>query len=127
MLSELVEGASAAQHTVGMSVTPGGTWIRGLLVCGILAPLLYALADLLAGRSLPGYSFRDQTISELGAIGAPSAGLFSAWLIPTYMLLTAFGIGVWRSAAGRRGIRVAGGLLIALGIMALTVGRFVPT
>lgn len=109
-----------------MSVTPGSTWIRVLLLCGILSPVLYALADLLAGLSLSGYSFRDQTISELGAIGAPSAALFSALLIPTYMLLTAFGIGVWRSAAGRRGIRVAGGLLVALGIMALTVGQFAP-
>lgn len=97
-----------------------------LLLCGILSPLLYAVADLLAGMLWEGYSFRDQTISELGAIGAPSRLLFSAILIAVYLLLTAFGIGVWRSAAGRRAIRLAGGLLVALGVMALTVGQFVP-
>ena len=99
---------------------------KTLLVCGILSPLLYAVADWLAGIRWEGYSFRDQTISELGAIGAPSRPLFSVLLIAVYLLFVAFGIGVWRSAAGRRAVRVAGGLLVALGVMALTVGQFVP-
>jgi hypothetical membrane protein len=99
---------------------------RILLLCGILSPLLYAVADGLAGIRWQGYSFRDQTISELGAIGAPSRPLFSVLLIPVYLLLVAFGIGIWRSAAGRRAVQVAGGLLVALGVMALTVGQFVP-
>jgi hypothetical membrane protein len=96
---------------------------RALLVCGILSPLLYALADTLAGLSSKGYSFRDQTISELGAIGAPSKPLFDALLLVVYVLLTAFGAGVWKSAGDRRRLRVAAGLLVALGILALTVGR----
>jgi len=99
---------------------------KGLLLCGVLSPLLYALADWLAGIRWVGYSFRDQTISELGAIGAPSRPLFSALLLLVYLLLTAFGTGVWRSAASRPALRVAGGLLVALGVMALTVGQFVP-
>lgn len=97
-----------------------------LLLCGILSPALYASADLLAGIRWEGYSFRDQTISELAAIGAPSRPLFSALLVPVYVLLTAFGIGVSQSAAGKRAVRVAGGLLVALGVMALAVGQFVP-
>ena len=97
-----------------------------LLLCGILAPLLYALADALAGMLWGNYSFRDQTISELGAIGAPSRVLFSILLIPVYLLLVAFGLGVWQSASGRRRIRVAAGLLIGFGVLALTVGQFVP-
>lgn len=97
-----------------------------LLLCGILSPVLYAVADGLAGIRWEGYSFRDQTISELGAIGAPSRPLFSVLLIPVYLLLVAFGMGVWRSAAGKRAVRVVGGLLVALGVMALTVGQFVP-
>ena len=96
------------------------------LACGILSPLLYAAADLAAGLSRAGYSFRDQTISELGAVGAPSRPLFSVLLVLVYLLLTAFGVGVWRSAAGRRGLKAAGGLIVALGVMALTVGRLVP-
>lgn len=97
---------------------------RLLLVCGIVSPLLYAVADALAGLRWEGYSFRDQTISELGAIGAPSRALFSALLIVVYVLFTAFGVGVWQSARDRRRLRVAAGLLIALGLLALTVGQF---
>jgi hypothetical membrane protein len=96
-----------------------------LLLCGVLSPVLYAIADALAGLSWEGYSFRDQTISELGAIGAPSRTLFSALLIPTYLLFVAFGVGVWRAAAGQRRLRMAGALLIAFGVIALTVGPFV--
>jgi hypothetical protein len=44
---------------------------RPLLFCGLLSPLLYAVADALAGLRWERYSFRDQTISELGATGAP--------------------------------------------------------
>jgi len=73
-----------------------------------------------------GYSFRDQTISELGAIRAPSRLLFSILLIAVYLLLVAFGVGVWQAATGRRKLRAVGGLLVGLGVMALTVGQFVP-
>lgn len=96
-----------------------------MLLCGILSPLLYAIADTLAGLQWASYSFRDQTISELGAIGAPSRQLFSLLLIPTYLLFLVFGVGVWQSAAGRPKLKIAAGLLIAFGIIAITVGPFV--
>lgn len=99
---------------------------RLLLASGILAPGLYAFADVVAGSLRSGYSFRDQTISELGAIGAPTRGLFSALILLSYVFLTAFGFGVWRSAAGSRRLRLVGALITTLGVMALTVGWFVP-
>lgn len=37
-----------------------------LLASGIVAPLLYAVSDVVAGMRWEGYSSRDQTISELG-------------------------------------------------------------
>lgn len=97
---------------------------RALLFCGVVSPLLYAAADLIAGSRWEGYSFRDQTISEIGAIGAPSRSLFSILLVIVYLLFTAFAVGVWKSARDRRKLRIAAGLLIALGVMALTVGQF---
>lgn len=97
-----------------------------LLICGILTPLFYAFADALSGTLWTDYSFRDQTISELGAIGAPSRPLFAALLVPTYLLLGAFGIGVWQSAGTRPRLRSVGGLLVGLAILALGVGQFVP-
>jgi hypothetical membrane protein len=118
-------GEKVAVH--GAELYSEGIMVRQiLLLCGILSPLLYALADALAGMLWGNYSFRDQTISELGAIGAPSRVLFSILLIPVYLLLVAFGVGVWQSAAGRRRIRVVAGLLIGFGVLALTVGQFVP-
>lgn len=98
---------------------------RIMLLCGILSPLLYAVADILAGLQWESYSFRDQTISELGAIGAPSRQLFSALLIPTYLLFLFFAVGVWQSAEGRRKLKIAAGLLIAFGTIAITIGPFV--
>jgi hypothetical membrane protein len=99
---------------------------RALLVCGVLSPLLYAFADGLSGLRWEDYRFRDFTISELGAIGSPSRFLFTTLLIPTYLLLLGFGIGVWRSADGRRRVRVVGGVLAGLAVLALGVGLFVP-
>ena len=97
---------------------------RVLLLCGVVAPLLYAAADTLAGLSWEGYSFRDQTISELGAIGAPSRPLFSTLLVLVYLLFTAFGAGVWKTRRNTHGLQWAGALLIGLGVLALTVGQF---
>lgn len=97
---------------------------RALLASGIAAPALYAVADIVAGMRWEGYSFRDQTISELGAIEAPSRGVFSVFLIVVYALMAAFGIGIWRASDGNRRLRTAGGLIIAVGVLALTVGQF---
>lgn len=98
---------------------------RALLVCGVLSSILYAVSDVFTGLQWEGYSFKDQTISELGAIGAPSQALFSAMLFPTYLLLIAFGAGIWRADSDSRKLRIAGGLLVLFGIIAVTIGPFV--
>lgn len=94
-----------------------------LLRCGIASPVLYALADLLAGLRWHAYSFRDQTISELGAIGAPSRPLFATLLLIAYALLLAFGIGIRRASGHGHRLRIVGTLVIALAALALTVGQ----
>jgi uncharacterized membrane protein YqjE len=94
-----------------------GTLRRILLVCGILSSLAYVVADVVAGLSWRAYSFTSQTISELSAIGAPSRRIWLAFGIPYDLLLIAFGIGVWRSAVGKRGLRVTAALLLAIGLI----------
>lgn len=89
-----------------------------LLSCGIAAPLLYAFTDVLLAIRWEDYSFRDQTISELNAIGAPTRTLSIILGIVGYAFLVAFGVGVWRSAVADRRLRAAGGGLIALGVLA---------
>lgn len=92
---------------------------KALLICGVLSALLYALSDLLAGMRWDGYRFRDQTISELNAFGSPVRPLTIAFGLALYVLLIAFGVGIWRSAAGNRRLRVAGGLLAGVGVLSL--------
>jgi hypothetical membrane protein len=97
--------------------------LQVLLACGIAAPLLYAVADGLAGMRWEGYSFRDQTISELGAIGAPPRVLFSGLLFIVYALMVAFGVGIWKAFARNRRLKAVGGLIVGVGVLALTAGQ----
>ncbi|WP_346112373.1 DUF998 domain-containing protein [Nonomuraea maheshkhaliensis] len=96
-----------------------------LLVCGILAPLLYAVTTVLAAVRWEDYSATSQTISELFAIGAPSRPLVVPLLLAHDVLLIAFALGVRESARHTRALRVTAGLLIAIGGVGL-VGPFVP-
>ena len=90
-----------------------------LLVCGILSSLLYFGTDVLGGMLWEGYSFTDQPISALAAIGAPvrqlTAPLFTIYAVPLF----AFGLGVWGSAGRNRALHVTGGLLIGIGLVGL--------
>lgn len=90
-----------------------------LLASGIAAPLVYGASDLIAGMRWEGYSFRDQTISELNAIGSPTRALTIALGLVGYTFLIAFGVGVWRSASAERRLRIAGVALVALGVLSL--------
>ena len=89
-----------------------------LLSCGIAAPLLYVTTDALLAMRWDGYSFRNQTISELNAIGSPTRTLSIVLGIAGYAFLVAFGVGVWRAAAVDRRLRTAAGGLIAVGVFA---------
>ncbi len=88
-----------------------------LLSCGIAAPLAYMFTDVFLALRWDGYSYRDQTISELNAIGAPTRTLSIVLGIIGYALLVAFGVGLWRSASANRRLRVAAAGLIALGVL----------
>lgn len=91
---------------------------KALLACGVVAPLVYVASDLIAGLRWRGYSFRDQTISELNAIGSPTRTLTIVLGIVGYTFLAAFGVGLWRSARGDRRLRIAGLALLVLGVSA---------
>ena len=86
---------------------------RALLICGILASVLYVGSDILAALSWEGYSYAARSVSELRAIGAPTRSFLVPILFVYALLEIAFGVGV---AAGRqRGLQVAGVLLVVLG------------
>lgn len=85
-----------------------------LLVGGLVSSLLYIALDLITAARYPGYSIRDQVISELSATGAPTAGLWSA-MSPAYgLLFIGFGIAVLRAGASNRALRNTGMLLLTM-------------
>ncbi len=88
-----------------------------LLICGIIASLLYIATDIFLASQFKGYSYIDQTISELSAIGASTRPL---WIAMTFLfnpLLIAFGIGIWRKALQRRSLRITGVLISVWGVI----------
>jgi len=85
-----------------------------LLFCGILSSLLYVAADTLAGTLWEGYSFTNQAVSELSAIGAPTRPLVVPLYLAYDVLTIAFGLGVW-GYSRKRTLRFIGGLLVGIG------------
>jgi hypothetical protein len=90
-----------------------------LLGCGILSPVVYFASDVLASVRYHGYSYLHQTISELNAIGSPTRALTIVFGLATYVLLVAFGVGIWRLADGSGRLRGLGGVLAGLGALSL--------
>jgi hypothetical protein len=93
------------------------TWRKALLVCGVASSLLYAL--MIWGIRYEGYDPIAQVPSELTAIGAPTRALWArlGWIYT--VLVTAFGVGVWRSAGGNRAVRIVGSLILAYASLGL--------
>ena len=86
-------------------------WRHALLLCGIASSVLYGL--MIWTIRYEGYSLLSQVPSELTAFGAPTRTLWAqlGWIYTG--LLTAFGLGLWKSAARNRAVRIAGGLILA--------------
>ena len=78
-----------------------------LATCGIAAPFVYTAAAIAAALRDPHYSHLKNFVSELGATGAPGAGVMNfAGFLPYGILLMLFALGI------HRGIRPdAGGWL----------------
>lgn len=90
-----------------------GTAQKALYAAGLLSSIVYIGFDLTAAALYPGYSLANQAISELSAIGAPTAA-FWAWMGPAYaVLFVAFAIGVLRAGRGNRALRRTGWILLA--------------
>ena len=99
---------------------------HGLLACGVAGAVLYPLADILAATRYPGFSYRDQAVSELFAIGAPTSRLVVTLFTMSSTLLLLFAIGIWMSAGGRRLLRWTAALMALNTIDALVLWNFFP-
>ena len=99
---------------------------RTLLACGIAGAALYPLADIFAATRYPGFSYRDQAVSELFAIGAPTAGLVVTLFTLSSSLLLLFAAGIWLSAERRRIVRALAVLMALNAVDALLLWNFFP-
>jgi hypothetical protein len=96
-----------------------------LLICGILSSLLCIGTDIFAAMSWVGYSYTDQAVSELTAVGASTRPFVIPLLIVVQILGIAFGTGVWRTAGNKRTLRITGILLVLFGVIGL-ISFFFP-
>lgn len=102
------------------STQPGsGTVVQELLLfAGVLSSVVYISADVLCGLRYPGYSFTNQVISELSAIGAPTTQLWASVMRGYSVLFVAFVVGVYRASVDDRALRRVAWLLVAFVLMA---------
>jgi hypothetical membrane protein len=98
---------------------------KALLICGVFAPLIWMAADVAASMQYPGYSYTDQAISELSAIGAPTVGVLSVTGSIYLILAVLFAVGVVLAAGDKRSLRYTGFVLLALGAVGVA-GAFFP-
>ena len=97
-----------------------------LLACGAASALFYFGMDAVAALLYGGYSYTDQTISELSAIGAPTRSLWVPLGFVYGALVIAFGLGIWVSAGQKRALSVVAGLVLAAGLVSLVAWPLAP-
>ena len=103
---------------------PGISSRQLLLACGIAFAVLWVGMDVVASILYDGYSYSDQTVSELSAIGAPTRPLWMSFGVVWNVLVIAFAVGVWQSAGSRHALRLVASLLIANAFVNITMGPF---
>jgi hypothetical protein len=95
--------------------------------CGTVSSVLYVVTDVLGTLRYPGYSYADQTFSELTAQGAPTRPLMVALNgIPYGVLVAAFAGGVWASAGPKRAARITGAMLLGYAAFGVAGGLVFP-
>jgi hypothetical protein len=129
MSERLTTGCGNGQTAIGLARQTGSRRSRIiqdlLLLAGVLSSIVYVTADVLCGLRYPGYSFADQVVSELSAIGAPTTALWSKLLQIFAVLFAAFTVGVVRESSGNWRLRLTGWLLVVFVLLG-PLWSFVP-
>lgn len=118
--------ATSSMSRSELGFRKGRASTRTLLIFGVAAGLLYVAADVLAGLLLDGYSFRDQHISETGALGTSTRTFVTVLMAIHGLLVGAFGTGVRRASGGSRTLRWVGNLLISVAVVTVLGVIFAP-
>ena len=99
---------------------------RPLLLCAVLAAVVTAANDLIAGSLRPGYNFASQSISVLSAPGAPSRPIALGFDLVVDVLVIAFAVGLWLTADEKRSLRAIAGLLVTSALLQSSAVVFFP-
>ena len=100
--------------------------INILLKCGIFGSLFYPIADIIAGNLYNGYSFNEQTVSELFAIGAPTSQLVVTLFTISSLLFIAFAFGIWLLSNDKRILRILSLMIFGNAVNSLILWNFFP-
>lgn len=99
---------------------------RFLLICGIAAACTYVLTDLAASAVYPGFSYTNQAVSELFAIGAPTSWFVVPLFTLSSVLVLVFAIGISSASNGQRGLQLLALMFIASALDALALWNIFP-
>ena len=102
------------------------TALKVLLACGIASSVLYVGGEVLASVTRPGYSYVNQVVSELAAIGASTRPMMLAIFSVYNALVVAFAAGVWGAARGKRSLQVSAVMLGVYAVVGEVTQLFSP-
>jgi hypothetical protein len=97
-----------------------------LLLSGLVASLLYIITDILAGNFYPGYNFNSQAVSELFAIGAPTAMFVVILFSICSILYLCLSLGIFYYAKNNNLLRFLSFMVFANAINCLILWNFFP-
>jgi hypothetical membrane protein len=95
---------------------------NALAACGVAAPIVFVAAVITASVNHPGYDHLKNFISELGATGAPAAGVMNfAGFLPYGLLTAAFALAVHRGMRSDAGGWLGPSILALYGLAYIAV------
>jgi hypothetical membrane protein len=96
-----------------------------LALCGMIGPILYAIMVVVLGSLWPGYDHVTQSMSELGAVGAPHAIYMNTMGFPLLgALLIAFSLGLYRNVRKGKSTKIGCALIATSGFALIMTGIF---
>lgn len=113
------QALAGGQHEARYSGLAARVSAKLLVFCGVILLALYITMGVIATLRYDGYSYKDQTISELSAIDAPTRGMWMVMSVVYQALAFAFAFGVSMVAGQRRKVRAVGWLLLAGAVVGL--------
>jgi hypothetical membrane protein len=99
---------------------------EALLLCGIASAFIYVLTDIAAAKMYAGFSYTDQAVSELFAIGAPTSRFVVLLFSLSSALMLLFALGIACSSDGKRVLRILAMMFAASAADALALWNIFP-